>query len=201
MGNPARRTSKPDSGRRAGKLFGLVLMLLAVAFACSAGASTAMAATAMPSKAALQQTPGRVIVKYRLSKSMATARASAAKVGAKVEGRVRTFGLKTTGRYVVVSSDALSTGELMKRYRTDPAVQCVEPDYVIKVDGAVTPNDPSFGGLWGLSQISAPVAWATSTGSADVVVADIDTGVDYTHPDLAANMWHNPGEVAGQRYR
>ena len=60
-----------------------------------------------------------------------------------------------------------------------------------------TPNDPLFGGLWGFSRIGAPLAWGASTGQADVVVADIDTGVDYTHPDLAANMWRNPGEVAG----
>ena len=62
--------------------------------------------------------------------------------------------------------------------------------------------------MWGLNNtgqtggtrdadIDAPEAWETFTGSPNVVVAVIDTGVDYTHPDLAANMWRNPGEVAG----
>ena len=72
------------------------------------------------------------------------------------------------------------------------------------------PNDPGFGNLWGLhntgqaiigingtvgSDIDAPEAWSITTGSQDVIVAVIDTGVMYTHPDLAANIWRNPGEI------
>ncbi|HZL65078.1 MAG TPA: S8 family serine peptidase [Thermoleophilia bacterium] len=199
MGKSAMRTREPDRGLRICKLLrsALVLIVVALTFACCSHASAANAATAMPGRAALQQTPGRVIVKYSLSEPLAATRAAAAEMGAQVAGRVRTFGLKTTGRFVVVSSDTLSTGDLMRKYSADPAVQYVEPDYVVTVDAAVTPNDTFFSSLWGMSQISAPLAWGTSTGSADVVVADIDTGVDYAHPDLAANMWHNPGEIAG----
>ena len=87
-------------------------------------------------------------------------------------------------------------------------VAYVEPDYVIT--GAAVPNDPSFSQLWGLSNtgqsgglrdadIDAPEAWDVTTGSRNVVVAVIDTGVDYGHSDLAANAWRNPGEVAGDR--
>ena len=59
----------------------------------------------------------------------------------------------------------------------------------------VIPNDPRFKDQWYLKKIGATNAWATTTGSSNVVVAVIDTGVDYKHPDLAANMWRNPGET------
>jgi ELWxxDGT repeat protein len=76
-----------------------------------------------------------------------------------------------------------------------------EPDSVVQTM-STTPNDALFSSLWGMNSttdvdIDAPEAWDLSTGSSSVVVADIDTGIDYTHPDLAANMWTNPGEVAG----
>jgi subtilisin family serine protease len=59
-----------------------------------------------------------------------------------------------------------------------------------------TPNDPLLPEQWALAKVSAPAAWQISSGSSDVVIAVLDSGVDYTHPDLAANMWHNPGEIA-----
>ena len=83
----------------------------------------------------------------------------------------------------------------------------VEPDYILYTD-ATSPNDTQFGQLWGLNNtgqsggtldadIDAPEAWDITTGSSNVVIAVIDTGVDYNHSDLAVNMWVNPGEVAG----
>jgi subtilisin family serine protease len=66
-------------------------------------------------------------------------------------------------------------------------VEYAEPDYI--VHAVLTPNDPSFGNLWGLNKISSPLAWDISTGSTADVAAVIDTGIDYTHPDLAANVW------------
>lgn len=68
----------------------------------------------------------------------------------------------------------------------------------------VIPADPMFGQLWGLTQsatnaggIDAVDAWNLTTGSGDVIVAVIDSGVDYTHPDLQGNLWTNPNETAG----
>jgi subtilisin family serine protease len=168
----------------------------AVLCACVLGLLFGGAASASPlvQKTAAPDPAGRVIVKYRPSTQGVLARA-AAEPGGHVEGRIHTFGLPTTGRYVVVSSDTLSTGELIKAYSADPAVLYAEPDSKLHAD-VVTPNDPDFTALWGMNTIGAPTAWGVSVGSSGVVVADIDSGVDYEHPDLAANMWHNPGEIA-----
>jgi subtilisin family serine protease len=63
---------------------------------------------------------------------------------------------------------------------------------------ALAPNDFWFGngGMYGMQKISAPTAWDTTTGDPNIVVAVIDTGIRYTHEDLAPNMWQNPGEIA-----
>jgi len=79
-----------------------------------------------------------------------------------------------------------------------------EPNYILKA--YATPNDSAFTNLWGLhntgqtggtpgADIHAVEAWDIRTDSDSIVVAVIDTGVNYGHEDLAANMWHNPGEI------
>lgn len=91
-------------------------------------------------------------------------------------------------------------------FRTMPGVQSVQADTVIQPQ--TVPNDPSFANQWALqntgqsggvagSDINAAAAWGVTTGTGSTTVAIIDSGVDYTHPDLAANMWRNPDEIAG----
>ena len=81
-----------------------------------------------------------------------------------------------------------------------------EPDYEVQADAV--PNDARFSDLWGMhntgqtggwpdADIDAPEAWEVNTGSRDIVVAVIDTGVDYGHEDLSTNMWRNGGEIPG----
>ncbi|WP_434928173.1 S8 family serine peptidase [Shewanella sp. HL-SH2] len=96
--------------------------------------------------------------------------------------------------------------QAIKMISKHPAVKYAEPNYIVRAIGV--PDDPSFVDLWGLhntgqsgglagADIDAVLAWNTSTGDRNVVVGVIDTGVDYNHPDLQANMWVNPGEIAG----
>ncbi len=77
--------------------------------------------------------------------------------------------------------------------RQMPGVVAAEPEYFVHATG--TPNDANFALLWGMEKIRAPLAWDVSIGGWDVVVAILDTGVDLNHPDLAANLWQNFGEI------
>ncbi|TAD86200.1 MAG: hypothetical protein EA000_08305, partial [Oscillatoriales cyanobacterium] len=106
----------------------------------------------------------------------------------------------------------------------DPRVAAVELNYTVSIDQFSnnfnfsqlfnnvsildTPSDPRLNELWGLNNtaqtggrfdadIDAPEAWDIQKGSKNVVVAVVDTGVDYNHQDLAANIWRNTGEIAG----
>ena len=65
------------------------------------------------------------------------------------------------------------------------------------------PNDPSYHErhLWGMNGtngINAPAAWNVTTGSPATVIAEIDTGIDYDHPDLYQNIWINQAEIPAQ---
>lgn len=93
--------------------------------------------------------------------------------------------------------DGLSVEEAVKRFRGSAQVIDVQPNFYYRL--LATPNDPIFNltDMYGMFKISAPQAWDLSTGSPNVVVAVIDTGIRLTHEDLAANIWTNPGETPG----
>ncbi|MBU2501974.1 S8 family serine peptidase [bacterium] len=106
----------------------------------------------------------------------------------------------------LVRLDGITVEEAVGRFAGHPALDFIEPNYELTM--FTVPNDPRFPELYGLqntgqtggtpgADISAVEAWSTFTGSSDVIVAVIDTGVDYNHPDLTANMWINQGEIVG----
>lgn len=143
--------------------------------------------------------PGELLVKFK--PAYAT---SAETVHAAANSR-RKAGMKRWER--VQLPQGLSVAAAVKWYGLRPEVEYAEPNY--RVRKATLPNDISFSLQWGLSNtgqavngaaglsgadISATRAWRTHTGSRQVVVAVIDTGIDYLHPDLQANIWQNPKE-------
>ncbi|UCH92378.1 MAG: S8 family serine peptidase, partial [Candidatus Aminicenantes bacterium] len=96
--------------------------------------------------------------------------------------------------------------EIVSNLQNTPGIRYAGFDYQVSI--FQTPNDPKFSELWGMhntgqtggtadADIDAPEAWDLATGSSGVIIAVIDTGVDYNHTDLSPNMWRNPGEVAG----
>jgi subtilisin family serine protease len=91
-------------------------------------------------------------------------------------------------------ADVLAAAEALRR---DPEVVWVSPDWRITL--AFTPDDPRFiaGQQWGLLTIAAPAAWDVTLGESSAVIAVVDTGVRWDHPDLAHKVWTNPEEIAG----
>ena len=79
-------------------------------------------------------------------------------------------------------------------YRREPGVAYAEPNYLQRL--CISPNDGRYAQQWNLPIIEAESAWDLETGSGDVVVAVVDTGVDYRYPDLAGNLRRNAGETA-----
>lgn len=111
---------------------------------------------------------------------------------------------------VTASSELQSAQALVKVLAGLKGVAFAEPNYLYRaLDIQAEPNDPNFSQLWGMknvgqadsdgvigkagSDIKALQAWGVTKGSKDVVVAIIDTGVDYNHPDLRDNIWSQPG--------
>ena len=143
-------------------------------------------------RAALRTAPytsGELIVKFRQHGAAKSVHRS---VGGTLKASMRM--LKSD---LVRLPEGMSLKDAMRHYQNDPNVEYAEPNY--RVRKASVPNDPRFGEQWNMLRISAPQAWDISTGSSAAnatIVAVLDTGIDYNHPDLAANMWVNPGEIA-----
>jgi serine protease len=155
-----------------------------------------------------------VLVRFKAGASSRQLRASSlARIGGTMRDRNNDgiydgfANLTADGSLAKIELDKKTSVEAaLKALRADPSIQYAEPNYLQKINR--TPNDTRFAELYGLhntgqtggvadADIDAVEAWDVTTGSRDIVVAVIDTGVDYTHPDLAANIWTNPGEIAG----
>jgi len=150
--------------------------------------------------------PTRILVRFRSDISSAAKRAAhGTSTGRRV---LRTYSGIRHLQLLEVPRDGILAA--LNDYLANPDVLYAEPDFV--VHALTTPNDPNFGLLWGLANdgqtingvpglpgadIDARRAWDAWTGDPDFRVAVVDTGIDYVHPDLAANMWTNPLEIAG----
>ncbi|MFO1022336.1 MAG: S8 family peptidase [Planctomycetales bacterium] len=134
------------------------------------------------------------------------------------EATLKAAGLKKIedyerGSYLVVEPLDSVTAQTVTALLADDAITHASPDYVMTVapvaraavaqdepPTATTPNDPLFSQLWGMKNIGATQVWPTFRDATNVVVAVIDTGVDYTHQDLKANMWTKNGRYGYDFY-
>lgn len=99
------------------------------------------------------------------------------------------------GLELVEIPESVSLQDAIAKYLQNPDVLYAEPNYIYKKE--TIPNDSDYTMQWGLSQINAPEAWDITTGSSNVIIAVVDSGIDLNHPDLKANIWINPGETPG----
>ncbi|MBI4664330.1 MAG: S8 family serine peptidase [Verrucomicrobia bacterium] len=143
--------------------------------------------------------PTRIVIKPKAGADVTGLHAA---LGARI---LRTFP-EIGGLQVIHVAAGESVIDLILRYRESGLVEYAEPDYTLRL--ARAPNDIRFsdGSLWGLhntgqaggatdADIDAPEAWDLRTAADEIIVAVIDTGMRYTHEDLSANMWVNPGET------
>jgi subtilisin family serine protease len=152
---------------------------------------------------------GRVLVKYR--DAFAKRSEERAGVRALVAASVRrTYTILPDVEALALPRGA-SVDSTLAVLRADPRVEYAEADNIYS--SLELPNDQYFGAEWGLHNtgqevagspsagpdvdINAPEAWQHATGAENIIVAVLDEGIDVTHPDLAANVWVNPGEVPG----
>lgn len=133
--------------------------------------------------------PHTILVRFRPEAGHVNANAILAGTSSK-----REFSL-VPGLRVIHLGEGVSVEKALHAYRENPNVLYAEPNGYVHT--LLTPNDPDYvnGNLYGMDKISAPQAWNISTGGTSILVAVIDTGIDYTHPDLADNIWINPGEI------
>jgi subtilisin family serine protease len=156
---------------------------------CALGATSAFA---QQERGPQRIHPRRVIVRYRASINAAGERAVARRLGLRERKHLRHVRLR-----VLEVGPGKTSAQALAELAAQPEVESVLPD--VQVHVAVIPNDPGFDVQWALhdpndADIDAPSAWDVSHDASGVVVAVVDSGIDYRHQDLAANIWTNPGE-------
>lgn len=160
--------------------------------------------------------PTRILVKYKDGVQIQSQASVLSQANVSVRRRLQSVPnlaiLEVGGLPSVQAASASQRAAILsariQALRDSGQFEYVEPDYI--VTGNLQPSDARFqdGTLWGLrnlggaggvsgADINAEAAWNISTGSTNVVVAVIDSGVRYTHQDLAGQMWRNPGESGG----
>lgn len=165
----------------------------------------ASAATSLNSTKKGGKRPGELLVRFRENASNED---KTALVESKGAHRIKAFRGESRIEKLKLQ-EGQDVDALAAELRLNPVVELVEPNYLIGKDDT-TPDDPNFSEQWALkntgstggqpnADINASSAWQTSTGSPTTVIAVIDSGIDFSHPDLKNNQWSNQSERANNR--
>jgi len=171
-------------------------IILASIFLCMGLALTATSATGLP-----EYQEGQILVKFKHNISLAQVQSLNASNATKILKRFKAGNID----HLALPAN-MNVQQAIQAYQSSGLVEFAEPNYIRYLNAI--PNDPGYAAnMWGLNNtgqtagifdadIDAPEAWTITTGSSAVIVADIDSGMDMTHPDLVANLWTNPNEIA-----
>jgi subtilisin family serine protease len=193
-------TSRMSVMRSLLKSWFLLLLLLPL--------STAVAARPAAAEKGRMYVPGQIIVKFKqeVGKALSSrqARSVLALRGIDEVREVYPVNRKTDmSAYLSVGLDRVVAGQvalsvdveaLADMLESDPSVEYASPNYLVKAD-SIIPNDPMYAQEQHLPQVGAAQAWELSTGDTTIIIAVLDTGVDWDHPDLAGNIWRNADEI------
>lgn len=148
-------------------------------------------------EAATHSARPEVLVKFRAG----TSEDAIAQITSRFNDRIQDEIEAVPGLVAIDDPDNADAAVIAAQYQALPEVEYAEPNYEVSLDltqsdpSQPRPSDPSFEKQWALAEIQAPQAWATTKGSSEIVVAVLDTGVEYTHPDLVNNIWTRPNSV------
>ncbi len=189
---------------------------LAVMIASAGGSESAKAFTPSVQPRQPEHVPGEILVQLRSgglrSQALVTQTLRQALGGVSIRS-IQGLATDSQVQKIVLTRDE-DMGRALGALKQNEAVRVAEPNWVIRALESGVPNDPEFGKLWGLrnqgqadaagqvgtagSDVNLLPLWQRGfTGSKNVVVAVIDTGIDWTHPDLVDNLYTNAAEVAG----
>jgi subtilisin family serine protease len=145
-------------------------------------------------------THGEIIIKFR-SDDMSMINAFMGRIGAYSYERI--FPLTNSNKkndiskiYKLKFSTNVDVASIIQRCLSDPVIEYAQPNYInYPCLEKTKPNDYFYPDQWALEKINSPDAWEIEKGSDDVVVAVVDTGIDYNHEDLISRIWQNSKEI------
>lgn len=135
----------------------------------------------------IEALPGHVLVKYKSDRANAAKAKMLQRFSVRSRKAISGIGVEVVP---VPAGDTIQS--FLEKLKNDPDVEFAEPNGVLRA--LVAPNDPLYASQFEFdtSHINVEAAWDITTGDTDVIVAVVDSGVDYTHTDLNSSMWTNP---------